>query len=752
MFSKRKIFGQLLVFSVLVIAAMIIKPSHAAADVQNPTTKALGDVRALQKASGCGQGTNSTWGVTLNVGVKIWDKNGNYRGMAQNFRFNVAVFTPSYSNYGGGNGVGYGAPPAPPGILANLGGVNADNPRWIAGDFRAHGGNTMDCGFGTHFFKFDELSGSDKFALDCFFNPTDYPGFNGDGFAITGLGVDDPGWAQGHFTNGYVQISSGNPLQDLNLQDFQVILDYQENSDGIIQTAKYFPETSPPNNFSVPPEIAAEGVCLTNKNNVTFVCSASNPFKSGPIWVSDNNYRVSVDVPVGYRINRTNRGSPSCSGANNTVRCEVTITVQGNGITDFVDFWFESLVLPACGNISTDPNDVEPGQQFNINISANATQLAPRDIPFTLDLSMPGIFPGTRTLSGTIPSGQSSGTVAIGPYNKPLGTYTGTYTIRFPGGYAAGPCERSFSIAAHPFFSVRDGDIASGFNGSCDASSGWRVNTSANPSHLVGWSDWPGSNKGAGTNLAIFALSKIDGVTSNQNATSNPLPLTFSNAAKAGSFGGVYGGTLDCPKDYFKQHAGLPTIVAPSTGVPTSDAQHTGKLTLTGGLLGGGTRSALYVDNDVFISGNITLSNGGVTTPGLLSNFYLVVKGNIYISPDVTQLDGVYIAQGSAPASGKIYTCGQANFTPPTAAMAISNGAGGCRRSKLLVNGALIADKINFYRSSGTLFQNDPSEIVTYTPATWLALPKSIKPLFLGGDGTPTGAGYDSITTLQPVL
>ncbi len=83
-------------------------------------------------------------------------------------------------------------------------------------------------------------------------------------------------------------------------------------------------------------------------------------------------------------------------------------------------------------------------------------------------------------------------------------------------------------------------------------------------------------------------------------------------------------------------------------------------------------------------------------------SFTLVVTGgNIYIDPDVTRLDGVYVAKKSGDKGGTIYTCGN-GFAPKKSVIWDASYDNTCNK-QLTVNGAFVADQINLMRTYGTL-------------------------------------------------
>jgi hypothetical protein len=125
-----------------------------------------------------------------------------------------------------------------------------------------------------------------------------------------------------------------------------------------------------------------------------------------------------------------------------------------------------------------------------------------------------------------------------------------------------------------------------------------------------------------------------------------------------------------------------------------------------------------------------------------MPSFKLIVEGNIYVSPAVTRLDGVYRAQPPAatPGKGNFYTCAN-GFTPMTLGVAVSAGCG----NQLTVNGAVSARQVWLLRTAGTVSAATAAETFNFVPETWVnAAFGSVMPEDL--------AGYDSLSNLPPVL
>jgi hypothetical protein len=110
-----------------------------------------------------------------------------------------------------------------------------------------------------------------------------------------------------------------------------------------------------------------------------------------------------------------------------------------------------------------------------------------------------------------------------------------------------------------------------------------------------------------------------------------------------------------------------------------------------GGTVAAGRRITLYVNGDITIKSNIVYANWDPNNSDTAPSFTLIVKGNINIDPNVTRVDGLYIAQPSAPRTdGEFNTC------------ANNSGNQFCNQ-QLVANGAVIARIIKPLRSAGTV-------------------------------------------------
>jgi hypothetical protein len=305
------------------------------------------------------------------------------------------------------------------------------------------------------------------------------------------------------------------------------------------------------------------------------------------------------------------------------------------------------------------------------------------------------------------------------------------------------------AVAQKPYLKVYGGDVSVGGGlasaGTCPSSN----------SGAVSWNQKTAGHPGAGTQFAALVRGLIrEFATAQGNAGGAPAGagLAFANTVNnpgAGQYGGNFG-TASCIKDFYSEYTGgapaTPSNVS-SMNPLTPVYATTGNLTLGGGNINPNQRTTVYVDGDLYINGNITYV--GSWNTGSMPMFKVVVRGNIFIDNDVTRIDGIYIAQQNGANTGSIYTC-----TTSSAVPILSNGQffNNCNR-KLTVNGAFIANSVEFLRTNGTQHNstaNEPNssgniaEVFNYGPAFWIPQP------------APTGGGgannYDAITSLPPVL
>lgn len=358
-------------------------------------------------------------------------------------------------------------------------------------------------------------------------------------------------------------------------------------------------------------------------------------------------------------------------------------------------------------------------------------------------------------------------------------------------GEGRGVCD---DIVNNPYFRAYGADVAAGggFDGiNCGNSA------SMIKSYLFPIGQQESSNRsGSGAQLAAFGLGRISGFMSASTRSvaapfaprgltfSNNNPASFDSAATGPDLGGMMSGSGLCPTDYFKTTQypdGSPqktkidnsTADISITTIQATDKHQTlintpsatGKVRLIGNGTPTYTRhNTVYVDGDVFILGNIMYNPVYVTGVNNIPSFALVVRGNIYVDNDVSQLDGLYVAQPHPlrAGTGRIYTCAKEGGAVPNSAVIDQNdlfsscGADTGRPvSTLVVNGAFIADRVVLNRTLKSLRDSRyreaaagsaAAEVFNLSPEIYLSPP------FFLPTGTSTGGKYDYFATLAPIL
>jgi len=316
----------------------------------------------------------------------------------------------------------------------------------------------------------------------------------------------------------------------------------------------------------------------------------------------------------------------------------------------------------------------------------------------------------------------------------------------------------SVKIADQPYMKVYGGDVMAG---SGFITSGSTTCVYGVTSNVIGW-NWPTSSpsySGAGNEFAAFAFGAINGFATDQNSSrGSGIGLSFANINTsitapinpgAGEFGGSFN-PVNCAPNFYSTMPATTVSPVPVNNLTSQAYYNNGDLTINGGNIQDSQHPVIYVNGNVYISGNINLgtrSGGNWANISDIPSFELIVKGNIYISSGVTNLDGIYIAQG-----GTIYDC---STGPGTQASPQDPSFYNICNQKLTINGSFIGTNVDLMRTGGTLYQSagdssaagggaasKATEIFNYNPAIWLGLTTNNTKL----------DNYNSIISLPPVL
>lgn len=336
---------------------------------------------------------------------------------------------------------------------------------------------------------------------------------------------------------------------------------------------------------------------------------------------------------------------------------------------------------------------------------------------------------------------------------------------------------------SRPYFKTFGSDIFSGgaFTSSINdtsCSSNYQYANSANPDDggiFAFAKDSSGKAAGgASSQYAAFATGPVQGTSGSglglYSGGSQAGSVSFNYSTFANNSGSSWGGSFDgsvpqsdCIPDYYDKLSAYKTTTSwsPSSSSPVSNVYTANSAGDSYTLLNqdmtitSGRSVTIYVNGNVYINHNISYN---LDTVDDVPKFVLVAKGDIYIDPSVTHLDGFYIAQPAtsdfAKDDGNIWTCHGASsdevFYNYTALISACN-------NKLTINGALVAKQVVLTRVNGDIGNastgedssggagNNVAEVITYSPEMVIGGPFFNPP-------TVTNFKVESLISLPPVF
>lgn len=368
--------------------------------------------------------------------------------------------------------------------------------------------------------------------------------------------------------------------------------------------------------------------------------------------------------------------TPAISATSNaspiTVQCQIqrTLYPPSGGSS--------SLGAQPCVTVGGDP-DITIGPGASVTLRAN-TYASPDSIAV-----------GSRicdVITITNPSADSY-------YNNPAADRTATDCV---------------TVAKSPYVHFTGGDVWAGGGfaavppGTCNNNA--KITTTTRSRSLA-----DGTTPGSGVTYGAFALGKIttfgSGSMGQVTATGLGDNWTFANTNAANL--GFFGSGQHCIPDYIAMYDGSPTLPPGTylfTGPSNARWRVLGDATLGGGMLPGVIKVFL-VDGNATIANNIVYPN--VTSVDQLPRVVIIAKGDIYVAPGVTQLDGIFITRGT------FYTC----YPKPEPAT-----IGTCN-TRLTINGSVSANRVDLFRTAGAdgatpSAQKAPAEVFNLGPEVFL--------------------------------
>lgn len=402
----------------------------------------------------------------------------------------------------------------------------------------------------------------------------------------------------------------------------------------------------------------------------------------------------------------------------------------------------------------------------NINIRANSTKQdetgsgnISREFAVTVERGPSDLKPGDSVcfrvrLNGTVKQGDINIDGVKSNTSNSLDTLSDSNT-----GHCSDP------VVNWPYFKVLGNDVVSGgmFGSECSGIGNYKgISTYGRTSD---------AHRGSASQYGAFAVGVINGFTSahykkleteaGANVAFRPFGLSFSNTS--GGFGGNYAaiGDVTCLPNYFTgtAYTGATTITPANvkTTLETRNADSkvveyfktTGPVSLAGATVLSGTstpteqtstRKVIFVDGTVTISNNIAYNT---TTWNKRDHvpYVMIIAKKIVINANVTRIDGALVAQPDplVSGSGVIETCNSHSFV-------------NCR-SPLTINGGLIAERVDFKRTRGSMRNGQVYEGLSNNPHLRVA---GSPPVNHCSNGTATalasGGGFNMLSCVSEIV
>jgi hypothetical protein len=352
------------------------------------------------------------------------------------------------------------------------------------------------------------------------------------------------------------------------------------------------------------------------------------------------------------------------------------------------------------------------------------------------------------------------------------------------------------TVVNEPYSRAYGNDVAAGisFEGSedpsaCNNQAGITAGSGSGPSPI-----------GSGSQFAAMALGQISGYASAFLRSALPTAgngLSFANTT--GTYGGNFANSCQPIYNYYLNRGQNLTNINQTTGsYDVNSNSGVVQLNPVGNnyvtLYASGNQISnehvIYVNGNVYIPNNITYNLGNLSynsstaniQGGTVPNLYVIASGNIYIGPNVSQLDGTFVAENqcdgsinsncSSSTGGYINTCADiANIDGNQSGSFPSDSLFQNCANQLTIQGSLIADNVKLERTYASLRNSvggenpisGPShdcslgngaispgsgpdcsaEIFNFDPVNYLGNPNF---------SSNNKVNYDSIISLPPVL
>ena len=349
---------------------------------------------------------------------------------------------------------------------------------------------------------------------------------------------------------------------------------------------------------------------------------------------------------------------------------------------------------PYC---SVNPLSFEAGDSDEIQVRVTYPDSTSKDISSNMNVLIVDVATGAVVYSGSKPINLPSDgstydflTDTINFSTPGQYTYTATIDVLPPSVFS---CTGTINIHAKPYIKAFGSDIIAGISATC---TNWGGPT---PKESGVYGFYSG-NKGASAQLGIISLGPIMEFESHSlNSPGDSLKFANTVVTK-----GQFATPHACPVDYFADYDPSLTNVGQNVANwPTGVREHVGTGHLPNSAANGqknsATKTVVYRDGDVYIDFNIRYMNSGSwNSIGNMQSITLIVRGDVYIRDNVSNIDANIIVQPRVDGTGGIiYTCTDSN-----GALKNANDLYDECNNQLTINGAVVAKTIKWQRTFGS--------------------------------------------------
>jgi hypothetical protein len=408
-----------------------------------------------------------------------------------------------------------------------------------------------------------------------------------------------------------------------------------------------------------------------------------------------------VTVVAQYDLTPT-VGGPATAQQNDTITFTYDIGRTGPTRSRMTNCHIHGMIYPANSN-----HVPIPQEDVDFRISYPGYVQPPVDCPRVFDNGITRVATETVNVGNLAPGQQICRSLVVDPRNQFSGSRSSA--------------ERCVVIAKTPYAHFFGNDVWAGgafagdpANPSCSTQQGMQ------PAQIQTVTPHQLQTGVAGSlsEYGAFAQGLITGFGTASQALGTW--LTFSNMNNDGSLGN-FNQPGHCINNYISKYQNIPVDLGMSLpGAIDVGARGSGTWHLTGyqdfkGIVPAGAKQVYLVDGPVDITGNITYKTGDISRPPTYDNvddipsIVIISTGGINVIGSVRQIDGTYAT------SGTFHTC---DNHIDTLTINICN-------SKLVVNGAVIANRLNLRRTSGADGNDDtarkqPAELFNFNPELYL--------------------------------